>query len=162
MVEIRAMTAADWPSVEQIYGEGIATGDATFETAPPSWQDFDSTRFPGHRLVAVDDEEVVGWIALAPTSSRACYAGVAEHSVYVAADARGRGIGRALLDALLAGADADGIWTIQTSVFPENLATLALHQRAGFRLVGRRERIAQLDGVWRDTLLLERRSASVR
>jgi L-amino acid N-acyltransferase YncA len=156
------MTAADWPRVEEIYAEGIATRNATFETEPPSWDEFDSTRFPGHRLVAVEAGEVVGWIALAPTSSRACYAGVAEHSVYVAAEARGRGIGRALLNALLAGADAGGIWTIQTSVFPENAATVALHERAGFRLVGRRERIAQLDGVWRDTLLLERRSGSVR
>jgi L-amino acid N-acyltransferase YncA len=156
------MTAADWPRVEEIYAEGIATRNATFETEPPSWDEFDSTRFPGHRHVAVEAGEVVGWIALAPTSSRACYAGVAEHSVYVAAEARGRGIGRALLNALLAGADAGGIWTIQTSVFPENAATVALHERAGFRLVGRRERIAQLDGVWRDTLLLERRSGSVR
>src|SRR5918999_1450678 len=153
------MRQDDWQAVERIYAAGIATGEATFETEPPSWEEFDSTRLRGHRLVAVEAGEVVGWVALAPTSSRACYAGVAEHSVYVAEHARGRGIGRALLDALLAGADADGIWTIQTSIFPENAATLALHERAGFRVVGRRERIAKLNGVWRDTLLLERRSS---
>jgi phosphinothricin acetyltransferase len=155
------MRQDDWQAVERIYAAGIATGEATFETEPPSWEEFDSTRLRGHRLVAVEAGEVVGWAALAPTSSRACYAGVAEHSVYVAEHARGRGIGRALLDALLAGADADGIWTIQTSIFPENAATLALHERAGFRVVGRRERIAKLNGVWRDTLLLERRSSVV-
>jgi L-amino acid N-acyltransferase YncA len=156
------MTTADWPAVERIYAEGIATGDATFETAPPSWEEFDSGRLREHRLVAVEDGEVVGWAALSPTSSRACYAGVVEHSVYVAASARGRGIGRALLEALVTSADAAGLWTIQTSVFPENEASLALHERVGFRVVGRRERIAQLDGVWRDTILLERRSASIR
>jgi len=160
-VQIRSMTAADWARVEEIYAEGIATGDATFETEPPSWEEFDATRLPRHRLVAVDDGEVVGWAALAPTSSRACYSGVAEHSVYVAAKARGRGIGRALMEALVAGADDAGIWTIQTNVFPENAATLALHEGAGFRVVGRRERIAQLDGVWRDTLLLERRTPRI-
>jgi L-amino acid N-acyltransferase YncA len=162
VIDIRAMTTADWPAVERIYAEGIATGDATFETAPPSWEEFDSGRLREHRLVAVEDGEVVGWAALSPTSSRACYAGVVEHSVYVAASARGRGIGRALLEALVTSADAAGLWTIQTSVFPENEASLALHERVGFRVVGRRERIAQLDGVWRDTILLERRSASIR
>ncbi len=161
MVEIRALTRDDWPRVEAIYAEGIATGNATFETEPPSWDEFDSTRFPAHRFVAVDAGDVVGWIAVSPTSSRECYAGVVEHSVYVAEAARGQGIGRILLEALVASTDAAGLWTIQTSVFPENEATLALHERVGFRLVGRRERIAQLDGRWRDTLLLERRSGLV-
>ena len=161
MVEIRALTRDDWPRVEAIYAEGIATGNATFETEPPSWDEFDSTRLPTHRFVAVDAGDVVGWIAVSPTSSRECYAGVVEHSVYVAEAARGRGIGRMLLEALVASTDAAGLWTIQTSVFPENEATLALHERVGFRLVGRRERIAQLDGSWRDTLLLERRSGLV-
>jgi L-amino acid N-acyltransferase YncA len=160
-VEIRAMTRGDWRAVEAIYAEGIATGDATFETAPPSWEEFDAGRLPEHRLVAVEDGEVVGWAALSPTSSRACYAGVVEHSVYVAEAARGRGVGRALMEALIAGADTAGLWTIQTSIFPENLASVALHERVGFRVVGRRERIAVLDGVWRDTLLLERRSPDV-
>ena len=151
------MTSGDWPEVEEIYAEGIASGDATFETATPSYEEFDASRLRDHRLVAVENGRVIGWAALSPTSSRDCYAGVAEHSVYVAGSARGRGIGRRLMQALLASADAVGIWTIQTNVFPENAATVALHERVGFRLVGRRERIAQLDGVWRDTLLLERR-----
>jgi L-amino acid N-acyltransferase YncA len=155
------MTPEDWPAVEAIYAAGIATGEATFETEPPSWEAFDVGRLPDHRLVAVDDGDVVGWAALSPTSPRPCYAGVVEHSVYVAEHARGRGVGRALMEALTASADTAGIWTIQTSVFPENAASVALHERAGFRVVGRRERIAQLDGVWRDTLLLERRSRTV-
>ena len=160
MVEIRAMAPADWPAVEAIFVEGIATGDATFETAPPSWGEFDAGRLPGHRLVAVEDGRVVGWVALSPTSARECYAGVVEHSVYVAEDARGRGIGRALMEALIESAEAAGLWTIETGIFPENAASLALHERVGFRVVGRRERIAQLDGVWRDTILLERRSTT--
>lgn len=158
MAEIRPLIRDDWPCVEAIYREGIATGNATFETEPPSWAEFDASRLLEHRFVAVEGAEVVGWIAASPTSSRECYAGVIEHSVYVAGDARGRGIGRALLDAFVASTEEGGIWTIQTSVFPENEPTLRLHERAGFRVVGRRERIAQLDGVWRDTLLLERRS----
>jgi phosphinothricin acetyltransferase len=157
MVEIRPMTPEDWPAVEAIYAAGIGTGDATFETASPSWEEFDAGRLPDHRLVAVVNDEIVGWAALAPTSARACYAGVVEHSVYVEESSRGRGVGRALLDALITSAEEAGIWMIQTSVFPENAASLALHERLGFRIVGRRERIAQLDGVWRDTLLLERR-----
>ncbi|HJR94552.1 MAG TPA: GNAT family N-acetyltransferase [Gaiellaceae bacterium] len=156
-MEIRPMTRDDWPAVEAIYAEGIATRQATFETVPPSWAEFEASRLHAHRLVAVDGERVVGWAAVSPTSGRECYAGVVEHSVYVSADARGRGVGRALMEALVASTDEAGIWTIQTSVFPENEASVALHERVGFRVVGRRERIAKLDGVWRDTLLLERR-----
>jgi L-amino acid N-acyltransferase YncA len=157
VVAIRPMTARDWSAVEAIYAEGIATGHATFETDTPSFEAFDARHHRQHRFVAVEHGTIVGWAALAPTSSRACYAGVAEHSVYVSADMRGRGVGRALMRALLESADAGGIWTIQTSIFPENEPSLALHEKLGFRVVGRRERIAQLDGVWRDTLLLERR-----
>jgi phosphinothricin acetyltransferase len=157
MAEIREMAEADWPRVREIHAEGIATRDATFETEPPTWAEFDAGRLPGPRLVAVEGELVVGWAALSPTSSRACYAGVVEHSVYVAAESRGQGIGRALMEELLARAAAAGLWTVQTSVFPENAASIELHERLGFRVVGRRERIAELDGVWRDTLLLERR-----
>jgi phosphinothricin acetyltransferase len=157
--EIRPLRPEDWREVEAIYAAGIATREATFETETPGWDDFDAGRLAGHRLVAVEDGRVVGWATLSPTSARPCYAGVVEGSVYVAPDAQGRGVGRALLEALVASADAAGLWTIQTSVFPENAATLALHERVGFRVVGRRERIAELDGVWRDTLLLERRSA---
>ena len=151
------MTAEDWPAVEAIYAEGISTRQATFETTTPTWEEFDAGRHREHRLVAVEGERVVGWAALSPTSSRPCYAGVAEHSVYVTEAARGRGVGLELLKALVASADAAGIWTIQTSVFPENEASLALHERLGFRVVGWRERIARLDGAWRDTILLERR-----
>jgi len=161
MVEIRPLTPADWPAVERIYAEGIATGNATFETEPPTWEEFDAGRLAENRLVAVEDGEVVGWAALSPTSRRECYAGVAEHSVYVTESARGRGTGHALMEALIEGAQTAGIWTIQTSIFPENAASLALHEGVGFRVVGRRERIARLDGRWRDTLLIERRSPLV-
>jgi phosphinothricin acetyltransferase len=157
-MEIRAMARGDWQAVEAIYAEGIATRQATFETATPTWAEFDTGRLPGHRLVAIDGDRVVGWAAVSPTSARECYAGVVEHSVYVSSDARGRGVGRALMEALVASTDEAGIWTIQTSIFPENEASVALHERVGFRVVGRRERIARLDGAWRDTLLLERRA----
>ena len=155
------MTPGDWPEVEAIYVEGIATGVATFETEPPGYDAFDTSHHSEHRLVAVENGRVVGWVALAPTSSRACYAGVAESSVYIAQTARGRGVGRVLMEALISRAEAGGIWTIQAGMFPENAASVALHERLGFRLVGRFERIAQLDGVWRDTVLLERRSPHV-
>jgi L-amino acid N-acyltransferase YncA len=151
------MTQEDWPAVERIYAEGIATHGATFETRPPDYDGFDSSHHSEHRLVAVENGRVVGWVALAPTSSRACYAGVAESSVYVGESARGRGVGRALMEAVIASARAGGIWTIHAGMFPENTASVALHERLGFRLVGRFERIAQLDGVWRDTVLLELR-----
>ena len=156
-MRIRELRAEDWPAVEAIYAEGIATRNATFETETPTWAEFDAGRLREHRLVAVDGDRIVGWAAFSATSSRACYAGVVEHSVYVASEYRGRGIGRTLLEALVHSADSGGIWTIQTSIFPENEASLALHERVGFRVVGRRERIAQLDDVWRDTILLERR-----
>jgi phosphinothricin acetyltransferase len=151
------MAATDWPAVAAVYAEGIASGNATFETEVPSWRDFDSSRSPIGRLVAEDDIGPAGWIAASPVSPRPCYRGVVEHSVYVAGRCRGQGIGSRLLGAFLRVADADGIWTVQTSIFPENDATRRLHERHGFREVGRRERIAQLDGRWRDTLLLERR-----
>ena len=160
MVEIRALIEEDWPAVEEIYAEGIATRLATFETRTPTFADFDASHLSEHRLVAVEDGRVVGWAALSPTSGRECYAGVAESSVYVAAFARGRGVGRALMEALIASAVAGGIWTIHAGMFPENAASVALHERLGFRLVGRFERIAQLDGVWRDTVLLELRCLS--
>ena len=161
----RALTAADWPAVEAIYREGIATGHATFEAAPPTWAIFDAGRIPELRFVAVDDAgEILGWAAASPTSAREVYRGVVEHSVYVRGEARGRGVGRLVLQALLAGADTAGYWTVQSSIFPENTASLALHESEGFRIVGIRERIAQvtygpLSGRWRDTVLVERRSA---
>jgi L-amino acid N-acyltransferase YncA len=156
-MEIRAMQPDDWPAVREIYEQGIATKQATFETATPSWEEWDAGHLVDLRLIAEEDGEVVGWAALSPVSRRACYAGVAEESVYVAEAARGRGVGSALLARLLADADEAGFWTIQTSIFPENTASIALHTRCGFRVVGTRERIARLDGTWRDTVLLERR-----
>lgn len=159
-VTIRDMSPDDWPSVRSIYEEGIATANATFETASPAWDRWDRSHLVTHRLVA-DAGVIVGWAALSPVSDRCVYGGVAENSVYVGRDHRGRGTGRALLEALIAGAESAGIWTLQTGIFPENAASVTLHQRCGFRVVGRRERIGRLHGVWRDTLLLERRSAVV-
>jgi L-amino acid N-acyltransferase YncA len=159
MLEIRALEPSDFPDVARIFADGITTRNATFETQPPSWEQFDSEHLPDHRLVALADGRVVGWIALSPVSSRECYRGVVEDSVYVAENARGRGVGRSLLEALISSAESAGIWTIQAAMFPENEASVELHLAVGFRLVGRLERIAQLDGVWRDTVLLERRSS---
>ena len=159
---IRPMTAADWSQVERIFAQGIEAGSATFESATPTWEAFDRTRVAKPRLVALEGDLVVGWAAGSPVSSRTAYRGVIEHSIYVAGGAQGRGVGGALLDAFVASADDAGFWTIQSSVFPENAASLALHERAGFRVVGHREAIAQstigpLAGQWRDTILIERR-----
>lgn len=158
-VAVRAMADADWDAVRRIYAEGIATGDATFETDVPSQQVLDEKWSVGHRWVAVVDEQVVGWATLAPVSPRDCYRGVAENSVYVGDGFRGRGVGKSLIHKQVNEADAAGLWTLQTSIFPENRASIALHHSSGYRTVGIRERVAQLDGVWRDTVLLERRRA---
>ena len=155
------MRTEDWPAVSAIYEQGIAGRQATFETEAPSWDSWDRSHLEGHRPVAVEGERIVGWAALAPISQRECYRGVAENSVYVDAEAQGRGVGRALLERLVADADRAGIWTIQTGVFPENEASVALHLACGFRVVGTREKLAQLDGEWRDVLSLERRSKEV-
>ena len=155
------MTAADWPAVAEIYAAGIATGDATFETEVPSWPRWAAGHPAEHRLVAADGGEVVGWAAVSPTSPRPAYAGVVEDSIYLAAAARGRGVGRALLSALVASTERAGIWTVQTGIFPENAASLALHRAVGFREVGIRERVGRLHGRWRDVVLLERRSPVV-
>ncbi len=156
------MQPADWPAVCAIYEAGIATRNATFETSAPTWERWDSGHLADHRLVAVaDDGTVAGWAALSPVSDRCAYAGVAENSVYVHPGHRGAGVGRALLSALVAAADGAGLWTVQTGIFPENEASVALHERCGFRIVGRRERIGRLDGEWRDVLFLERRSPAV-
>jgi L-amino acid N-acyltransferase YncA len=154
-VALRPLTEDDWPAVAEIYWEGMRDGLATFETEVPSWEEWDAAHPAEHRLVAEMNGEVVGWAALSPVSTRRCYAGVVENSVYVARHAQGQGIGRALLEKLIAGARRAGIWTIQTSIFPENRASLALHERCGFRVVGTRERIAKRDGIWRDTVFLE-------
>lgn len=161
MIDIAPMTAADWPAVARIYGEGIDTGFATFETRVPTWEQFDAARLPAGRLVARRDGEIVGWVALSPVSSRAVYRGVAEIAVYVAAAARGSGVGAALLEALIIAAEDAGLWTLQAGILADNAASLRAHERAGFRVVGRRERIGRLHGVWRDTILMERRSTRV-
>jgi L-amino acid N-acyltransferase YncA len=161
-VKIVPMTDAHADAVLEIYRAGIDEGNATFETTAPTWDEFDRTRLPGHRLVALDDGgAVLGWVAAVPVSDRCAYAGVVEHSVYVAPDGRGRGVGRALLEAFVASTEAAGIWTIQSGIFPENAASVALHRAAGFREVGRRERLGQHHGVWRDVILVERRSPTV-
>jgi L-amino acid N-acyltransferase YncA len=152
------MAAADWPAAALIYWDGIRSGLATFEVEVPSWETWNEEHLTEPRLVATVFDEVVGWAALNSVSARRCYAGVAENSVYVADGWRGRGIGRLLLDGLIRRAEDAGIWTIQTSIFAENRASVGLHLGCGFRIVGVRERIAKRDGLWRDTLLLERRS----
>lgn len=161
-MRIVPLTADHAAEVLAIHQAGIDTGDATFETEAPTWERFDQSRLPEHRFVALGDAgEVLGWVAVVPVSDRCAYAGVVEHSVYVAPEVRGRGVGAALLDALIRSTEAAGIWTIQSGIFPENLASAALHRRAGFREVGRRERLGQRDGVWRDVILIERRSDEV-
>lgn len=145
-----------------IYRAGIAEGNATFETTAPDWPAFDAAKLPGHRFVAADaNGSVLGWVAVSQVSGRCAYAGVVEHSVYVHPEARGRGIAASLLKALVDSTEAAGIWTIQSGIFPENTASLALHKRAGFRVIGLRERIGLHHGVWRDVVLLERRSPHV-
>jgi len=155
-VTIEEMTPADWPDVARIFGEGL--DDGTFEDEVPDWRAWDDTHLEAPRLVARDGGTVVGWAALAPFSRRACYRGVAENSVYVARASRGRGAGRALLEELVRRAEAAGIWTIQAGILAGNDASVALHERCGFRVVGTRERIARKDGAWRDVVLMERRS----
>lgn len=160
MLEILPMSPSDWPDVRTIYAEGIATGEATFETSVPEWERWDRSHLASCRLVAKSNGATVGWAALSPVSSRKVYEGVAEVSVYVASAARGKGIGRRLLDTLVQASESHGVWTLQASVFPENAASVALHGACGFRIVGKRERIARQNGVWRDTFFLERRSST--
>jgi L-amino acid N-acyltransferase YncA len=160
-ITIDAMRPDDWPAVRAIFAEGIATGQATFETEAPEFAAWDAGHLAAPRLVARCDAALVGWAALSPVSQRGCYSGVAEVSIYITKGARGRGVGTRLLEALVADAEARGLWMLQAAVFPENEASVLLHLRSGFRVVGRRERIARLDGLWRDTLLMERRSLTV-
>jgi L-amino acid N-acyltransferase YncA len=157
-VAVEEMTAADWPAVAEIYRQGLDTGHASFETEVPAYEEWDRAHLERPRLVARLDGDVVGWAALSTVSDRCVYGGVAEDSVYVADAATGRGIGRRLLSELVRRAEDEGIWTIQAGLFPENAASLALHERCGFRVVGRRERLGKHRGAWRDVLLVERRS----
>jgi phosphinothricin acetyltransferase len=161
-LSIRDMLPRDAVAVLDIYQAGLDTGQASFETAAPTWAAFDSARLPVHRYVAVDESgQVLGWVAVSPVSARPVYAGVVEHSIYIHPGARGTGVGRRLLDTLIASTEAAGVWTIQSGIFPDNTASLALHQRAGFRVIGTRERIGRHHGIWRDVLLLERRSPRI-
>jgi L-amino acid N-acyltransferase YncA len=161
-ISITAMTDEHAAQVLDIYRLGIATGDATFETEMPDWSRFTASRLPDHRFVALDaDGTVLGWVVCGRVSDRCVYTGVVEHSVYVHPDARGRGVGRALLEALINSTEAAGIWTVQSGIFPENAASLALHAVCGFRVIGTRERVGRHHGVWRDVVLLERRSPTV-
>jgi L-amino acid N-acyltransferase YncA len=159
---IRALTTTDWPAVAAIYQEGIDTGKATFETVVPDWEAWDAAHMESCRFVAeANDGTILGWAALTPVSGRCVYAGVAEVSVYVAAAARGQGVGKLLLRALVETSEAEGIWTLQAAMFPENRSSVALHKSLGFRRVGVRKKLGQLHGVWRDVLLMERRSSRV-
>jgi L-amino acid N-acyltransferase YncA len=159
---LATMTPEHAPQVLEVYRLGIDEGDATFETTAPTWPEFDAAKLAEHRLVALEpDGRLLGWVAASAVSGRCVYAGVVEHSVYVHPRARGRGVGRALLNALIDSTEKAGIWTIQSGIFPENTASLTLHRRAGFRVVGTRERIGRHHGVWRDVVLMERRSERV-
>ncbi len=161
-ITIHPMYATDWTAVSQIYADGIATGEATFETDVPTWEKWDTGHLPNCRFVARSKAgEVLGWAALSPVSSRCVYAGVAEVSVYVAPSAWGQGVGKRLLQTLVDCSEAEGIWTLQAGIFPENTASVKLHEKLGFRVVGRREKLGQQYGRWRDVLFLERRSQKV-
>ena len=160
-MKIESLIRSDWSDVRRIYEEGIASGDATFEVAAPSWPEWDESHRPDCRLAARADGSLLGWAALSPVSGRCVYGGVAEVSVYVARSARGRGIGGRLLAKLVDASERAGLWTLQAGIFEENEASLRVHRSAGFRVVGRRERIGALDGRWRDVTLLERRSRVV-
>lgn len=158
---VERMKDEGWGEVASIYQEGIATSDATFETDAPTWEKWDKSHLRDCRLVARAEGKVIGWAALSPVSTRCVYSGVAEFSLYVAASTRGVGVGKALLRALIEESESTGIWTLQAGIFPENAASIALTKACGFREVGRRERIGQMDGIWRDVILIERRSKVV-
>jgi L-amino acid N-acyltransferase YncA len=160
-VVIVAMQREDWPEVVRIFGQGIATGDASFETEPPAPEEWDRSHLREHRFVARWDDRVIGWAAVSPVSERCVYGGVVEVSVYVDEQARGQGVGRLLLERLIASTEKAGIWTIQAGIFPENEASVRLHENMGFRYVGTREALGKMNGVWRDVLLFERRSKTV-
>lgn len=155
------ITESNYQSVAEIYCEGIASGNATFETSIPSWSQWDVAHLPHSRIFTVDGDQILGWAALSPVSGRCVYGGVAEVSVYVKELARGKGIGTILLNKLIEESEQNGIWTLQAGVFPENIGSIKMHEKCGFRIIGKRERIGQMNGVWRDVCLLERRSTVV-
>ena len=158
---IAALLPDHWPTVKSIYEEGLATGNASFQTSAPSWEEWDAAHLRHSRLVAIINHQIVGWAALTPVSGRCVYAGVAEVSVYIAATSRGLGIGKYLLQALIEESEKNGLWTLQAGIFPENIGSLKIHEKTGFRQLGIREKIGQHNGTWRNTILLERRSATV-
>lgn len=158
---IRPMEANDWKFVARIYTEGIATGFATFETTTPTYEAWNNAHMKSCRLVAVSKNQILGWAALSPVSSRCVYGGVGEVSVYVGKDTRGKGVGVQLMEALIDQSEKEGLWTLQSGIFPENTGSIKLHERMGFRYIGKRERVGQLQGVWKDNLLFERRSKKV-
>jgi L-amino acid N-acyltransferase YncA len=160
-MEIIPLLPEHWPAVRTIYEQGIATGHATFQTGAPEWEEWDGAHLKHSRLVAILYKGVAGWAALTPVSGRCVYAGVAEVSVYIAPLSRGLGIGEGLLQALIAESEKNGLWTLQAGIFPENIASIRIHEKTGFRQVGYREKIGQMNGVWRDTVLLERRSKTI-
>lgn len=155
------MTSKDWDAVSKIYSEGIATGFATFETSIPTYDSWDATHMKSCRLVATENENIIGWAALSPVSSRCVYGGIGEVSVYVGNQARGKGVGKLLLQSLIKESEAEGLWTIQSGIFPENLGSIELHKKVGFRYIGKRERVGKLHGIWKDNLLFERRSKTI-
>lgn len=160
-VQIKKMEASHWEAVSKIYLEGIATGFATFETDTPSYDAWHNAHLNSCRLVAVENENVLGWAALSPVSSRCVYGGVAEVSVYVGKDSRGKGVGKSLMENLILESENDGIWTLQSGIFPENEGSIELHKKVGFRYIGKRERVGKLNGEWKDNILFERRSTTV-
>lgn len=161
-MEIRILEANDWPSVKEIYEQGIATGNATFQTEAPSWQDWDKSHLKDCRFILESDKQIVGWAALSPVSSRCVYAGVAEVSIYVNPSLSGKGYGSILLNALIVESEKQGLWTLQSGVFRENIGSIRMHEKAGFREVGYREKIGKMNGIWRDTILLERRNQNIK
>lgn len=158
MIEIRPLQEYHWEDVKEIYAQGIATKNATFETEVPTWEKWDESHHYHSRFVALESESVIGWVAISPVSKRYAYRGVAEVSIYIALEHLGKGVGTLLMKQLILASEAQGIWTLYSSLFPENKASIALHAKHGFRCIGKRERIAQLDGLWRDTILYERRT----
>jgi L-amino acid N-acyltransferase YncA len=159
--KIEPMLDSDWNSVSQIYQEGIATGNATFETEIPSWQEWNDSHLQKPRLVARSDSRIVGWAAVSPVSERCVYGGVGEVSVYVSASEAGKGLGTKLLNQLIVDSESAGIWTLQAGIFPENKSSIVIHEKCGFRTLGVRQRLGKMNGVWRDVVLMERRSALV-
>ncbi|MFK7812687.1 MAG: N-acetyltransferase family protein [Maribacter sp.] len=160
-IKLRKMEASDWEAVSKIYTDGIDTGFATFETNTPSYEAWNAAHMTACRIVAIENEKILGWAALSPVSSRCVYGGIGEVSVYVGNDSRGKGVGKLLIERLIKESEAEGLWTIQSGIFPENKGSIELHKKVGFRYIGKRERVGKLDGVWKDNLLFEKRSETV-